>query len=119
MKAPLERPMMLLQWFVEVHVAEKAIGGHKIGEAEIKVIPEKVPSAVLDDRIKMDDIRTYFTTDGWAPLTAIVTQKRNLSLWVCSARQQKVRDDTIGCDVCLEGPHFKCASVTCTPSSKV
>lgn len=119
MKAPLERAMMMLQWFVEVHVAEKALGGHKIDEAEIEVAPEKVPSAVLDDRIKMDEIRTYFTIDGWAALTATVSQKRNLSLWVCCACQQKVHDDAIGCDACLEWLHFKCASVTRKPSSKV
>lgn len=68
---------MMLQWFVEVDVAEKAISGYKIGEEEIEVAPEKVSSVVLDDRIEIDEIRNNFTDDGWATLTATITQKRN------------------------------------------
>lgn len=77
MKAPLERAIVMLRWFVEEHVAQKAITGLKIEETGIEVTLEKILSPALDEKIDFNEIWRLFTDDGWVALTATITQKRN------------------------------------------
>lgn len=118
MKAPLERAIVMLRWFVEEHVAQKAITGLKIEETEIEVAPEKIPSPALDERIDFNEIRRFFTDDGWVALSATIAQKRNLGSWTCSVCKKQLHDNSIGCDACREWLHFKCASLTSVPRNK-
>lgn len=118
MKAPLERAIVMLRWFVEEHVAQKAITGLKIEETGIEVTLEKILSPALNEKIDLNEIWRFFTDDGWVALTATITQKRNFGSWTFSVCKKQLHDDSIGCDACREWLHFKCARLTSVPRNK-
>lgn len=55
----------MLKWLVDEELAMLAINTNKlISESDVECIPERVPSAIIDETIAVGDIKQFFTTDG-------------------------------------------------------
>lgn len=50
--------------------------GYIIEEADVETRPELLPSALLDHRVRLRQLRPHFSNDAWEMLTCAVTIKR-------------------------------------------
>lgn len=68
---------LLLEGIVGEATSGKVLDqGYIINEADIEVRPEFLPSALLDYRVQMRQLRPYFSDDAWHLLTSAVAIKK-------------------------------------------
>ncbi|KAG8171930.1 hypothetical protein JTE90_004910 [Oedothorax gibbosus] len=71
-KPQVERQALMIRWFVTETVASKALkNGQLIEEEDVEVDPAKIPSSCLENFINLDDIRQFFTDDGWTSVLSM------------------------------------------------
>lgn len=112
---------VILRWLVDAHVADAAISGVLIGEEEVEVRPDRVPSSCLDENVCMESCRKYFTKDAWIAVENVVCAIRSNPVWNCITCNKQIHSEeqSIACDSCLLWYHFSCATLKQTPKSHI
>ena len=101
----------MLRWFVDEQVVQKALKGKKIEEREIESRPEYVSPSCLDDNICLEEVRRYFTEEGWLLLQDVVAVLQQNPKWHCARCLREANEGTICCDSCLQWYHFECVGL--------
>ena len=93
--------------------------GILLGEESVECLPEKLPSALLDENLDINIIRKYFDSDGWTAVTREHETRKQQS-WTCQVCTGILVDSSpsIGCDSCLNWSHWKCVGLTKKPRKK-
>jgi len=119
-KLPLKiKQSEMLKWLVNEELAMLAINANKlIRESDIECIPEKVPSAIIDETIAVGEMKQFFTKDGWTVVQQIIHAKKQHATWVCPVCLEDSSTKSICCNRCLEWSHFICARVNENVKSK-
>ena len=112
--------IVILSWFVDATVADRAIKLHNlIEEEDVECKPELVADAVADENVDIHLVRKYFTSDAWMLVAEAVKHKLKKMVWTCHACFHDLRtEQSIGCDSCLLWFHFKCVGLTTLPKSR-
>ena len=93
--------------------------GDLIGEEEVEVDPQNIPSAAKDPNINLNIIRKYFNADGWAQILAVHKERLKLPFYcnICLNDADKKGTRAIYCDSCCEWYHFDCVDLLKMPTS--
>ena len=108
-KSDSDENKTILQFFVDVEVAERAMLGTKIKEQEDFVIPEIVPmQRIRDERISLETVKHFFEPDAFLQVAqlekAIVAKGRK-----CCDCLRDLEENAIQCDLCLNNCIVICA----------
>ena len=111
---------VMLRWFVDDDVAEKATKtSYKIEENEVEIVPENVPAACTDENVNILAIRRYFTIDGWSSVKAVLEIHTKNDYWLCNICKEELHsENSLGCDSCLQWFHLRCLAKKEAPKSK-
>ena len=95
------RSVVMLNWFVDEEVTERAVrGGDLIEEHEMECCPEKIPRKCLDDNVCIAQIKKFFTFDGWSLLQNSIDTLLVHGNWTCSICCIDLStSESIGCDI--------------------
>ena len=107
--------LVVLSWFVESDIIDKAMDEELIEEESVECRPERVSSAVLDDNVDINLVRHFFSQDAWLVVEDVVQRKKDFDLWICNMCQHELDGDNIICESCLEWFHYGCVG---KPKSK-
>eukprot|EP00794_Sanderia_malayensis_P001739 gene1739-1936_t len=115
-KSVKEKEKIMLNWFVEAkHVNNALKGKTQIGE----VCPENVPIKCLDPGVTINQIKKYFTFDGWKCVQSVVSVLEEKGERSCFCFQGRLEDsESIGCDSCLGWMHMACVGLRKRPKSR-
>lgn len=109
----------MLEWFVDSDVSERVMrGGALIEEQEVESRPEKIPRKCLDENVCLNQIKKYFTFDGWSVIDNTIEILATRGSWSCSKCYKELDGESIVCDGCLEWCHILCAGLKRAPKTK-
>ena len=100
--------LVILGWFVDDNVIDKAMTGKLIEENEVEVNPENVPATCLDENVGLPSVQFRFTEDAWMAVINLVSTIRSNPTWFCPRCLQKAETDVIVCESCLQWYHLNC-----------
>ncbi len=95
---------------------------HLLKRIKLKVCPEKLPDAVLDENVHVHLVRQYFSRGAWLLVEDAVCQKATYPYVcnVCFHNLQKDADqESIACDHCLCWFHLNCKGLKKGTKDKV
>ena len=113
-------PSVILSWFVEKELVDKAVRMRQlIEEEDVECKPENVSDAVADETVDICLVRKYFTVDAWMLVEDVVQRKSDKMFWTCRSCYHDLHSEAaIICDACLLWYHFKCVGLSTLPKSK-
>lgn len=116
-----DKLIIMLNWFVDDKTAKKSLkSNYCIEESEVEAIPSNIPSAILDNKVKINLIKKFFTSDAWKLVEEICKVKKQSNDWespTCKKSLDTIVDEesqfkkSVGCDYCLEWYHLKCTGL--------
>ena len=114
------RQKYILSFFVDENTISNAFNTQTlIGEELVEVVPENIPSAILDKHVDINTIQKFFTIDGWIALEAVYNARKNQP-WGCHKCEEDLHNGlpSIGCDSCLNWFHWDCEGIKTRPKTK-
>ena len=109
----------MLQWFVkDSSILDGVLEQTKLLQLGDITDIERVPTKCLDENVTQARIQKYFKADAWKKITSIVESIRDNRKWECSVCSNELDGHSIGCDVCLEWYHLRCAALSTAPKKK-
>ncbi|CAI8036419.1 hypothetical protein GBAR_LOCUS20403 [Geodia barretti] len=115
-----ERTLVILSWFVDEKVAERALKHNDlIEEEDVECKPERLPDSVLDENVDIHLARKHFTTEAWMLVQEVFKHKSVHMAWICHSCHHNLHfEQSIICDSCLLWFHFKCVGLVRQPKCK-
>ena len=105
-KAIRSRTIFILKLFLEDVKVESALNGQQIDESEIEMIPKNIPGSIMDANIDVKLVKKYFTEEGFAALTGVISTRR--MPWRCEVcLTDLATKESVGCECCLNWYHFE------------
>ncbi|XP_014674333.1 PREDICTED: uncharacterized protein LOC106814532 [Priapulus caudatus] len=119
-KSGLEKEKIILSWFVEDNIVEKAVHDEQlIEENHVECRPEKIHEGCLDKSVDLYMVRHHFSTDAWHLVMQVFQLKQQVHEWVCKVCQHDLSEcESIMCDCCLQWYHIKCVGLKAVPKAK-
>jgi len=120
-KLPINiRQFEILKCFVNEDVARTAVHDKiLINENYIEMIPDNISNKIIDELVAIDEVRCYFTEDGWLAIQQIVKLKKQSATWNCTICLHDTTTKSICCNRCLEWSHFDCVGINNNFKSKL
>ncbi|CAI8036418.1 hypothetical protein GBAR_LOCUS20403 [Geodia barretti] len=115
-----EKEKVILSWFVDEKVAERALKHNDlIEEEDVECKPERLPDSVLDENVDIHLARKHFTTEAWMLVQEVFKHKSVHMAWICHSCHHNLHfEQSIICDSCLLWFHFKCVGLVRQPKCK-
>lgn len=116
-----ERQNKMLLWIgFEQSEVNEVMQGKIIDETLIETRPEFVSNNIIDDTVKVGEIKEFFNEDAWLGLKNVLEIKEKNSLWSCKECRKTIENDqnTVACEACLEWFHFTCLGIKRKPRVK-
>ncbi|KAG8173239.1 hypothetical protein JTE90_024223 [Oedothorax gibbosus] len=109
-KPRAEKQVVMLKWFVSGTVASDALKrGKFIEEEDVEVDPTKVSSPCLESFVNLDEVKHFFTNDGWLSVQNVIETKSTSPTWTCgSCLLDCSSGNTVLCECCVMVPLFMC-----------
>ena len=75
-------------------MSSMALTGKLIEEEEVKIRPEKIWAACLDENVCLGSIQKYFCADEWLLLLQTVECVKKHPVWYCGVCTSAIMDDS-------------------------
>ena len=114
-----DRAEIILSWFVSSEGMKNFKKNILIGEEEIQVDIQDIPSAAKDSNVDINMIRKFFSPDGWTAVTTLFKDRQKLPFYckTCFIDADQDGRETIFCDSSCEWIHFTCANLNDRPTT--
>ncbi|XP_047127576.1 uncharacterized protein LOC124808490 [Hydra vulgaris] len=117
-KQPNEKFEIMLCWLLSKEDVKKAMEGSLMDKNSVEVCPEKVHPSIIDDAINVGSIQAFFTKEAWMLVNQVIDKVKLAPNWTCTVCKERVEEECISCDSCLNCYHFQCASLKKSPKSR-
>ncbi|KAG5875020.1 hypothetical protein JTB14_004904 [Gonioctena quinquepunctata] len=121
-KSHHEKHNVILNFFVkDSNIVKNIINGIFLENFDLKMLPEEISHAVLDEAIDIHMIRSFCTEEAFDKIVNLVEQKRLRQRWPCSVCGEDTQKNHTGlcCRGCLLWRHIRCAGLCRRPKSKL